>query len=115
MRPLTSDPSRDQPAMRTMVLGLAFVLGWYVLVAVLLTRWLGGAAALLFLVIVFLAANVDFLLRDRLGRAWLRGRTWLAFRAHPALRDEALAEIDAVVSDAVALEAALLAPLVGGR
>jgi glycerol-3-phosphate O-acyltransferase/dihydroxyacetone phosphate acyltransferase len=108
MRPLVRDPSRDQPAMRTIVLGLAFVLGWYALQAVVITRWFGWVAALLWLVVLAIAGHIDFLLGDRRQRAWRRARTYLALRADPALRRDALAEIGALVADGLALEAALL-------
>jgi 1-acyl-sn-glycerol-3-phosphate acyltransferase len=114
-RPLASDPSRDQPAMRTIVLGLAFVLGWYVLLALLIAHWRGGVFAGLALVVMFLAARVDFLLRDRMGRAWRRARTYLALRAVPGLRDTALAEIDALIADGLVLEAALITPRADSR
>jgi glycerol-3-phosphate O-acyltransferase/dihydroxyacetone phosphate acyltransferase len=109
MRPLVRDPSRDQPAMRTIVLGLAFVLAWYALQAALVARWLGGLAAVLWLVALVLAGHIDFILRDRRERAWRRARTYLALRADPALRRDALAEIDGLIADGVALETALLA------
>jgi glycerol-3-phosphate O-acyltransferase/dihydroxyacetone phosphate acyltransferase len=115
MHTLMRDPSRDQPAMRTIVLGLAFVLGWYGILAILVAHSFGGVVAALLLVVLFLAAHVDFLLRDRLRRAWLRGRTYLALRAYPALRAESLAEIDSLTTEGLALEAALLAPLTSGR
>lgn len=115
MRPLARDPSRDQPAMRTIVLGLAFVLLWYVLQAALVHHWFGWLAAAAWLTVLFVSARIDFQLRERVGRAWRRARTYLALRADPALRDQALAEIDAVVHDALELEAALIAPLAAGR
>ncbi|HET9012050.1 MAG TPA: hypothetical protein VFN38_09575, partial [Gemmatimonadaceae bacterium] len=115
MRPLANDPSRDQPAMRTIVLGLAFVLLWYVAQGALVAHWFGWLAGAAWLVVLFLSAQVDFHLRDRLRRAWRRARTYLALRRDPALRAQALAEIDAVVSDALALESALLAPLTATR
>jgi 1-acyl-sn-glycerol-3-phosphate acyltransferase len=108
MRPLARDPSRDQPAMRTIVLGFAFVLAWYGLQAVLVARWLGGPAAVLWLVVLALAGHVDFMLRDRRQRAWRRAHTYLALRADPALRRDSLAEISVLVADGLALEAALL-------
>ena len=101
--------------MRTIVLGLAFVLLWYVLQAALVNHWFGWLAALAWLVVLFVSARVDFHLRERVGRAWRRARTYLALRADPALRDQALAEIDAVVREALELEAALIAPLAAGR
>lgn len=110
MRPLARDPSRDQPAMRTIVLGLAFVLLWYALQALLAAHWFGIAAAVLWLVILVLAGRVDFLLRDRVQRAWRRAHTYRALRADPAFREESLAEIRALIAQALALEAALIAP-----
>lgn len=108
MRPLARDPSRDQPAMRTIVLGLAFVLIWYALQAVVVAWWLGGIVAVLWLVVLALAGHVDFTLRDRRHRAWRRARTYLVLRGNLALRRDSLAEIDALVADGLALESALL-------
>lgn len=115
MRPLARDPSRDQPAMRTIVLGLAFVLLWYALQAALVAHWLGWLAALAWLFVLFLSARIDVHLQERVGRAWCRARTYLALRADPGLREQALAEIDAVVREALELEAALVAPIAAGR
>lgn len=109
MRPFVRDPSRDQPAMRTIVLGLGFMLLWYGMHAILVARWLGVVAAAAWLVVLFVSAGIDFRLRDRLGRAWRRARTYLALRADPALRTESLAEIHILVTEALALETALVA------
>jgi glycerol-3-phosphate O-acyltransferase/dihydroxyacetone phosphate acyltransferase len=110
MRPLARDPSRDQPAMRTIVLGLALVLVWYAIQAVLVAYWLGGVAALLWIIALALAGHIDFVVADRRRRAWRRARTYLALRADPAMRRGALAEISELVADGLALEAALLQP-----
>jgi 1-acyl-sn-glycerol-3-phosphate acyltransferase len=112
LRTTVEDPSRDQPAMRTIVLGLAFVLAWYALQGMLVTRWLGGIAALLWLVAIFLAARVDFLLRDRLSRGWRRARTYLALRSDPAFRQGSLDQIRLLVAEALTLEQALIRPAV---
>ncbi|MFL5605635.1 MAG: lysophospholipid acyltransferase family protein [Gemmatimonadaceae bacterium] len=112
LRTTAKDPSRDQPAMRTIVLGLAFVLFWYALQGVLLTRWFGVVPALAWLVVIFLAARVDFVLRDRLRRGWKRARSYLALRADPAFRATALEEIDLVVAEALAVEQLLVPPTV---
>jgi hypothetical protein len=61
-------------------------------------------------VLLFIAAHAHRLLRGRLGRAVQRARTYLALRADPALQGKVVAELDALVDDAVALERALLAP-----
>jgi hypothetical protein len=111
--PSRDQPSRDQPAMRTIVLGLTLVLLWYGLQGGLVAHWFGGAAALLWTTAIFLAARVDFLLRDRLHRGWRRARTYLAIRADPALREGALVAIQALLAEALALEQALTAATVG--
>lgn len=108
MRPLAADPSRDQPAMRTMVFGLAFMLLWYLLQGVLVARWFGVPAAMLWLIVIFLAARVDFLFRDRLRRVYDRARTYLAMRDDPELRVRVLEEIDALLAEAVVLESRLV-------
>lgn len=110
MRPLARDPSRDQPAMRTIVLGLACVLAWYVVQVVLVAHWFGVAAGLVWVVVLALAGHVDFAMGDRRRRAWRRARTYLALRADPAFRHDALAEISALTAEGIALEAALLRP-----
>jgi 1-acyl-sn-glycerol-3-phosphate acyltransferase len=115
MRPLAHDPSRDQPAMRTIVLGLAFVLLWYAVQAAVVSHWFGWLPALAWLIVLFVSARVDFHLRERVARAWRRARTYLTLRRDPGLRVQALAEIDAVVREALALEAALITPLAAGR
>jgi glycerol-3-phosphate O-acyltransferase/dihydroxyacetone phosphate acyltransferase len=113
MRPLVRDPSRDQPAMRTIVLGLVIVLLWYVLLAALVAHWFGAAAAALWLVVLLASARADFLLRDRFERAWRRARTYRALRADPAWRDRTLTEIAALAAEALALEASLVGTVRG--
>jgi hypothetical protein len=107
MRPMAQDPSRDQPAMRTIVLGLGFVLLCYAFQGALVAQWFGAPVAALWLAAIFLAAHIDFLLRDRLHRAWRRARAYLVLRADPTLRNHALEETRALVADAIALEQAL--------
>jgi 1-acyl-sn-glycerol-3-phosphate acyltransferase len=108
MRPLAADPSRDQPAMRTIVLGLGLTVLWYLVQGLLVAHWFGLVAAALWLLVIFLAAQIDFALRDRLQRAHDRARTYLAIRRNPELRAAALEEIDALLADALALEAELI-------
>jgi 1-acyl-sn-glycerol-3-phosphate acyltransferase len=104
MRTLVGDPSRDQPAMRTILIGLVCVLAWYVVLGAAVARWFGTPAALLVLASCFAAAHVDRLLHGRLRRAVRRARTYLAFRADPAFHEKALREVDAMLVDALALE-----------
>ena len=115
MRPLAHDPSRDQPAMRTIVLGFGFVLVWYMLQAAIVARWLGGGAAVLWIVVLLLAGQIDFLLGDRLRRGWRRARTYLALRADPSLRETSLEEINALLADGLALERALIGTAATGH
>jgi glycerol-3-phosphate O-acyltransferase/dihydroxyacetone phosphate acyltransferase len=106
-RSIGTDPSRDQPAMQTILFGLTFVVAWYALIAVLLTVWRGAALAVLGLVLIFSAAHADRLLHGRLRRATRRARTYLAFRADPTLQGRVLAEIDALLEEMLALEQSL--------
>jgi hypothetical protein len=90
--------------MRTMLFGLVFLLVWYVVLGLVVAGWLGWPAALLFLAACFVAAHVDRLLHGRLRRAARRARTYLALRAEPEFRERMLAEVDALLADALALE-----------
>jgi 1-acyl-sn-glycerol-3-phosphate acyltransferase len=101
---LRDDPSRDQPAMRTIVIGLGLILVWYVLQAMLIGRLLGIAAAAAWLVIIFFAAQIDLRFSDRLERAWRRARTYLLLRGDSALRTMVLVEVDQLLDDALRLE-----------
>jgi glycerol-3-phosphate O-acyltransferase/dihydroxyacetone phosphate acyltransferase len=107
---LRDQHSRDQPAMRTILFGIGLVLLWYALSVLLLVRWRGWGWAATGVVLLFIAAHAHRLLRGRLGRAVQRARTYLALRADPALQGKVVAELDALVDDAVALERALVAP-----
>ena len=104
---LRDDPSRDQPAMRTIVIGLGVVFAWYTLQAALVERWLGIGAAAVWLVIIFLAAQIDLWISERLRRAWRRAQTYLLLRRDSALRTTVLGEIDQLLHDALHLERVL--------
>jgi hypothetical protein len=104
---LASDPSRDQPAMRTILLAAGLLLLWYLVIGLALDRWLGTGAALVAIAVMLLSASAELALRDHLARAWCRARSYLALRAHPKLRAAALAEADRLLEEAKALELAL--------
>lgn len=108
LRSSTRQFSRDQPAMRTIVLGLVALLLWYVLIGALVTHWLGVVAAALSLLVIFAAAQVDLLLQDRLVRVWRRARTYLVLRSHHELRARLSNDIAELLAEAVALEQALV-------
>src|SRR4051812_15128600 len=68
IRSIGGDTSRDQPAMQTILFGLAFVIGWYAAIVIVLGLWRGAVAAILALVLIFSAAHADRLLRGRMRR-----------------------------------------------
>jgi hypothetical protein len=107
-RSLASDPSRDQPAMRTILLVAGMLLIWYLAIGIALGRWLGVGIAIGALVTMALSASAEVALRDRASRAWKRARSYLALRADPTLRSEALTEAGRLLEDAQVLERALL-------
>jgi hypothetical protein len=96
--------------MRTIVLGVAFILTWYVVLACLLVRRYGWPWAMVGVLLLFAAAHAHRLLRGRLSRAVRRARTYLALRADPALQGRVTAELDALLVDALELERALVTP-----
>ena len=106
-RSLVTDPSRDQPAMRTILVGAGLLLVWYLAIGALLVHWLGWTIATLVLATTALCASADLSMRDRLARAWRRARTYLALRGDPAFRVEALAEADRLLEEATRLESEL--------
>lgn len=108
LRSLQHDPSRDQPAMRTIVVGLGVILAWYSLQAVLVSAWLGVVAAALWLAILLASAHVDLLLADRLHRAWRRARTYVALRRDVRFREHVLHEVDELLAQALQLEQSLI-------
>jgi len=107
-RSLAHDPSRDQPAMRMILLGAVALVAWYGILGIMLGHWLGARVALVALVTMALSAGAEPALRDRVSRAWRRARTYLALRADPALRASALTEANALLAHAQAVERALI-------
>ena len=107
LRSLGSDRSRDQPAMRTIVLGAIAVIAWYIVQTAIVTHWLGAQMGVLWIVALFLAARIDLLLSDRASRAFRRAQTYLALRKNAELRARVPRELDALVQQALELERAL--------
>lgn len=106
---LGHETSRDQPAMRTILFGLSAVVVWYVAQAIVITHYAGALSALLWLALIFGAAHMLRLRGGRLRRALQRARAFLAFRADPVLQPRIVAEVDALLECALALEHALIA------
>jgi 1-acyl-sn-glycerol-3-phosphate acyltransferase len=84
--------SRDQPAMRTILAGLVFVVLFYVITTTVVARVAGGAVALMYLVSLPIAADVDLRFTKRMHHARQRMGAYLRFRRHPELREQLCAE-----------------------
>jgi 1-acyl-sn-glycerol-3-phosphate acyltransferase len=108
LRSLTGNPSRDQPAMRTILFGLVAVVLWYLAQFVVLARIAGPFVATGWLVLIFAAAHALRLRGGRLQRALHRARSFLALRGDPGLQPRLVAAVDALLQDALALERALV-------
>ena len=105
---LTRNPSRDQPAMRTILLGLAAVVFWYAVQFIVLARIANPFLALAWLGLTFSAAHALRLRGGRLRRALQRARSFLAFRADSSLQPRLVAAVDEVLEEALALEEVLV-------
>jgi 1-acyl-sn-glycerol-3-phosphate acyltransferase len=84
--------SRDQPAMRTILAGLVFVVLFYMTAAAIVVRLAGGLAAAAYLVSLPAAADVDLRFTERTRHARQRMRAYLRFRRDPALRERLCAD-----------------------
>lgn len=94
----------DEPAMRTLVVGLLLVLATYVVQTALVASVAGGWWALAFFLTLVPSASSDLRYGDRTRRARDRARAYFAFRHDPSLQVELLAEADAIRQDAFALD-----------
>jgi glycerol-3-phosphate O-acyltransferase / dihydroxyacetone phosphate acyltransferase len=114
LRSLVNDPSRDQPAMRTIVLGAGLIIVWYAVQALAVSYGFGAIAAMLWLTLIFVTGQLALVLEDRLSRARARARTYLALRRHPELREDIVAEREVLLTEAIALEKELIAASLPG-
>ena len=64
----------------------------------------GWIAAVLYLVSLPLAADVNFALRERMRRVVHRARTYLLFRRRPKLREQLQGELQRLRDEALAIE-----------
>jgi 1-acyl-sn-glycerol-3-phosphate acyltransferase len=108
LRSLRHDPSRDQPAMRTIIFGLVALVVWYVVLFIVLDHLVGLPGAIGWLLLIFSSAHALRLGRGRLRRTLRRARTFLALRSNGVLQQRLIAESDALVAQSVSLEQALL-------
>lgn len=96
--------ARDEPAMRTLVVGLLLVLAAYFIQTATVAFLFGGWWALAFFLSLVPSASSDLRYGDRTRRARDRARAYFAFRRDPALQAALLVEADAIRQDAFALE-----------
>lgn len=82
----------DEPAMRTIVIGLGFVLVTYAIATLAIGATAGWKWAVLYLIALPFAASLDFQFSERLRRAVRRARGYLRFRSTPGLQDELIEE-----------------------
>jgi glycerol-3-phosphate O-acyltransferase/dihydroxyacetone phosphate acyltransferase len=106
---MRSVESAADPAMRTLVAGVAFVLLTYLAqTAVVWFMW-GPAIALLYLVSLPVAAEINFYMSERLRRVVQRARAYFLFRRDRALRARLAAELATLRGDVLTFEHALQA------
>jgi len=96
--------SAADPAMRTIVAGAVLVLAFYAVQGTLVAVLAGWVAALSYVVSLPLAADVNFLLRERLSRVIRRARTYLLFRRRPKLHAQLQRELHRLQFEAVEIE-----------
>lgn len=100
---LRSVETAADPAMRTILAGLILVLIFYGVQASLVAAVAGRLLSLLYVVSLPIAADVNFHLRERFGRAKSRARTYLLFRRDPALRARVQDELRWLREEAITL------------
>jgi glycerol-3-phosphate O-acyltransferase / dihydroxyacetone phosphate acyltransferase len=96
--------SRDEPAMRSVLLGLVFVLSFYALQTALVAALAGGWWALGYALTLVPSAGHDLRYGDRTRRARARMRAYFRFRRDPAWHAALLAECAWLRQEAGALE-----------
>lgn len=104
---LRAPDGASDPAMRTVVAGAAFVLITYVAQSALVGMFWGVWPAALYLLSLPIAADINFLLSDRMSRAVGRARAILLFRREPRLHRRLLDEITALRMDVIAFDQAV--------
>jgi 1-acyl-sn-glycerol-3-phosphate acyltransferase len=103
--------SAADPAMRTLVAGVAFVLATYAVQTVAVSAILGIRVGLAYLVSLPLAAEANFYLSDRFRRAARRARAFVRFRRDRDLQARLASELAELRLDVLRLDRALAAPL----
>jgi glycerol-3-phosphate O-acyltransferase / dihydroxyacetone phosphate acyltransferase len=99
--------SASDPAMRTILAATALVLLAYLAQTAAVTAMFGPAIGGLYLVSLPIAADINFMLSDRLRRAHQRGRAFLRFRRDPALQQRLTEELMRLRHEVESFEARL--------
>lgn len=104
---MRSIDSAADPAMRTVVAGTALVLLTYLAQGAMVAAVWGPLTALVYLVSLPLAADVNFYLSDRLRRAVRRARAFLLFRRDPQLQARLVSELATLRQDVSSFDQSL--------
>ena len=99
--------SASDPAMRTLVAGTAFVLLTYLAQSALVAALWGPWVALVYLISLPVAADINFSLSDRLRRAAHRARAFFRFRRDPELQLRLKDELATLRQDVLTFDQAL--------
>ena len=99
----------DQPAMRTVLSGLVLVVAAYALQTAIVWKLFGAVWAIAYLVSLPIAGTWDFRFSDRLHRAGMRMRAYLAFRANRPLYEALRGDLGTLSAEAERLEREILA------
>lgn len=102
----------EDPAMHTIVAGLATCVVAYLLQTALVWRLAGPWWALAYLVTLPVSASWDFRFRDYVSRAVARVRAYFWLRRNPELREALREEVRWLREEALAIEGALAEPVV---
>src|SRR5206468_7370826 len=98
--------SAADPAMRTMIAGTALVLLAYLAQSGLMYWFFGAAAAAVYLVSLPIAADVNFMLSDRMRRAFWRARAFVRFRRDRELQLRLAGEVELLRAELIAFDRA---------
>jgi 1-acyl-sn-glycerol-3-phosphate acyltransferase len=99
--------SASDPAMRTIVAGAGLVLAFYLAQGALVAWLAGWLAGIVYVASLPLAADVNFVLRERLRRAVRRARTYLLFRRRPRLHAQLQSDLQRLRHEALEIEGLL--------
>jgi glycerol-3-phosphate O-acyltransferase/dihydroxyacetone phosphate acyltransferase len=103
------------PAMRTIVNGIALVLLFYLVQGAAVWVMLGPVAAAIYWISLPVAADVNFYLRARLSRVVRRARAYFLFRRRPELQERLMKELQWLRVEALAIDGILASTNQGSR